>query len=133
MEAMILELLTDTLLQIVGVILGGVVTWVAYQVKKWLEIDGNAKQVKLLEEYAQLAVEAVELGMSHLSGKEKYNNAKVKIVEWAERKNIPVDAEEIDSLIEGFTKKIKDEGREIKWTYDMELGGIEDDQTGISE
>lgn len=120
----VMEILTDAGLELLGLLIGAVITWVGYHIQEWLKTDKNAKQLKEKEAYAMLAVEAVELVSRHLTSVEKYNDAKRKLVKWAETYDIPLESHEIDTLIEQSVKRLKDTGREIKQTYVEETEGV---------
>ena len=69
--AELIDVLTDAGLQIVTILVGAVVTWVAIRVQEWLKAEGNASKLKQKEHYAKLAVEAVELIFNEVDGPRK--------------------------------------------------------------
>lgn len=118
--AEVVEILTEALLQIVGIVVAGLISLVALKVKDFLKTEENATQLKQKESYAKLAVEAVELIFKEFEGEEKLRQAKEKLLHWAEENNIPISDEEITVLVESAVKKLKDEGKEIKSVYEEE-------------
>lgn len=117
----ITNILLDAGLEIVSILVGALVIWIGSEVKAWLRTKGNAEQLKLKEQYAVLAVQAVELAFQNLASSDKYEVAKQKLLDWANNNNIPLEDREIDTLIESSVKQLKEQGREIKEVYKQEL------------
>lgn len=117
----ITNILLDAGLEIISILVGALVIWIGSEVKGWLRTKGNAEQLKLKEQYAVLAVQAVELAFQNLASSDKYEVAKQKLLDWANNNNIPLEDREIDTLIESSVKQLKEQGREIKEVYKQEL------------
>lgn len=117
----VINILLDAGLEIISILVGALVIWIGSEVKGWLRTKGNAEQLKLKEQYAILAVEAVELAFQNLGSSDKYEAVKQKLVDWAKKNNIPLEYREIDTLIESSVKQLKEQGREIKEVYKEEL------------
>lgn len=126
--AELIEVLTDAGLQIVTILIGAVVTWIAVRVQEWLKAEGNAIKLKQKESYAKLAVEAVELIFNEVDGARKLAEAKKRLLDYAEENNLPIGEKELQVLIESAVMKLKAEGKEIKNIYDEQTGGLMKDE-----
>lgn len=126
--AELIEVLTDAGLQIVTILVGAVVTWIAVRVQEWLKAEGNATKLKQKESYAKLAVEAVELIFNEVDGARKLEEAKKRLLDYAEENNLPIGEKELQVLIESAVMKLKAEGKEIKNIYDEQTGGLTKDE-----
>ena len=126
--AELVEVLMDAGLQIVTILVGAVVTWIAVRVQEWLKAEGNASKLKQKESYAKLAVEAVELIFNEANGAKKLAEAKNRLLDYAEENNLPIGEQELQVLIESAVMKLKAEGKEIKNIYDEQIGGLTKDE-----
>lgn len=122
----LIEVLTDAGLQIITILVGAVVTWVAIRVQEWLKAEGNASKLKQKEHYAKLAVEAVELIFNEVDGPRKLAEAKKRLLDYAEKHNLPIGEKELQVLIESAVMKLKAEGKEIKNIYDEQTKGVDE-------
>lgn len=111
------ELLVEAGLEIIGILITALIAWVSFRVQEWLKVDKNRKQLQSVEDYAYLAIQAIEIAFNDLDGEEKFKQAKNRLYHWADKKNIPMDETELEVLIESAVKRLKDEGKEIKDIY----------------
>lgn len=91
------ELIQPYLLEVVGFILTGVVTYVGLQLKKLYEKYINT-QVK--KDVVSSTVKYVEQVYKDIHGEEKLNRAKEKALEWLNEKGITISDTELEILIE---------------------------------
>lgn len=126
--AELIEVLTDAGVQIVTILVGALISWLALKIREWLKTEENATKLKQKERYARLAVEAVELMFNELEGEQKLIEAKERLLKWAEKNQIPIGEDELRVLIESAVVQLKKEGKEIKSVYDEQTwkGLIED-------
>lgn len=121
----VVEILVQALTQIMTILVGALISWVALKVKDWLKTEENANWLKQKESYARIAVEAVELMYRELEGEQKLMESKNRLLHWADENKIPISDEEIRVLIESAVKQLKDEGKEIKSVFDEKVEGQE--------
>jgi hypothetical protein len=93
----IFELIQPYLLEVLGVIVTGVVTYVGLQLKKLYEKHINT-QVK--KDVVEATVKYVEQVYKDIHGEEKLHKAKEKALEWLEEKGISISYTELEILIE---------------------------------
>ncbi len=103
------ELIQPYLLEVLGVVLTGVVTYIGLQIKKLYEkhIDTQVKK-----DIVDSTVKYVEQVYKDIHGEEKLNKAKDKALEWLNEKGITISDTELEILIEatvnGFNNGIKE-------------------------
>ena len=97
-----LELLQNNLMQIVGTILLGIVSFLGAKIKT--KYDGYVN-TKIKKEIVNSTVRYVEQVFNTLHGQEKLNKAKEKAIEWLNEKGIKASETELEILIESVVNE----------------------------
>ena len=122
----VLEVLLGALFEIMTIGVSFIIGWVGLMAKNYIKDKSNALKFTEKEQYAKIAVQAIEMALSEFDGEEKFEKAKDRLIKIANDNNIPVKDSEIDSLIDSAVLNLKAEGKEIKKVYEIQKG----DQNG---
>lgn len=73
---------------------------------QFLKKKGIVADIQNSKELAVIAVTAVEQAYAHLEGAERFNLAKIELVELANKKGIKITEQELNLLIESTVKEM---------------------------
>lgn len=104
-----MEGLTESVLQLVSVVIVSLLGVVTKSVVSYLSTKNFLKNIEGKEKVALAAVKATEQFLSETGGKEKFENAKKELISMLDIRGIKITDEEIKVFLEAAVKTMNDE------------------------
>lgn len=103
------ELIQPNILELIGTILLGIVSFISAKIKSCYEKKVKNEEIKSIVEDV---VKYTEQKFNNLTSSEKFDKALIKASEWLNEKNIKVSETELEILIESTVNSLF--GKEVK-------------------